>query len=293
MTFKKKILSAAIAGALLGSPAAFGITVHGITFGAGSVFEFALLAEGEAFGDGIGNDNGIIDAPGELLSGVGKIIEITDGIGNVTWSDGDNGRELTIYFHSYLAENFAFPTVGSAVIGFTGGIVEIYSELNPTAATEFERNGTQADDIARATGGDLFLSLSGSAIGDVASPEVGGISGLALTLQSNGGFTAGTVLGEGNLDVTGGGAGVYLDTNTFTCTSAGLPGPLFPCPDPADKVFTSSGQLVATPALGGWGFIGTADISDNAVEIPEPTTLALLGMGLMGLGLGIRRKIKV
>nr|MBA4142480.1 PEP-CTERM sorting domain-containing protein [Nitrosospira sp.] len=92
------------------------------------------------------------------------------------------------------------------------------------------------------------------------------------------------ITGRGLLDVTGGSAASFFNTNTFGCVGANGA----PCPDDADKSFTSSGQL---GVAGAWAARGTGEVQDVAL-IPEPATLALLGVGLAGMAFGTRRKAK-
>jgi hypothetical protein len=281
--WRKTALAAALTGAL-GLPGAAGaITVAGITFTTGAIFETIDLFEGERAG-GPGNNNGVIDLPGEELVGIGIVNRIRDkDTLAILWENGDNGRELTIYFHSYIAENFVVGG-GVANIGFTGGVIEIYSD----PAENFDASGTQAAAIATATDGVLWLSLEGSPIGANSSgSEFGGISDTPITLVSEAtSLVAGEVDGRGALDVTGGLTAGNFDTNTFNCTSE--PGAPDACPNDADKTFTSSGQLLTTSATQPWGFFGTGEVQNFAV--PEPGILALLGLGLAGFGFATRRK---
>lgn len=280
MNVRKTALAAMVAGAF-GLPAVGGaFEVDGITFAAGAIFETADLFES-------GVNGGPILNPGDELIGIGIVNRILDPANNVLWQNGDNGRELTIYFRNYLAETFSSTPVGASggldTITFSGGVLEIYSD----AAEDFSAAGTLAQGIASATGGDLFLALAGSPTGGF------GPSGAPITLTSVGVRLSGdpftnafNLTGTGLLDVTGGDAASYFDTDQFGCGVVDGA----PCPDLADKSFTSSGQLPIAPG-GAWAFRGTGEVQDYAV--PLPGTLALLGAGIAGLGFGSRRKAKV
>jgi len=293
MKLRKTALAAAFAGALGGSAGAHALTIDGITFEAGAIFETIDLFEAEAFGDGLGNDNGLIDLPGEQLVGIGIVNRIrSNDIANgnpVLWENGDNGRELTIYFYDYIAEDLNALGGVDFQANFTGGVVRLFSD----SAMDFLPTASQAGGIATATNGNLWLELTGSPIGDAGLPggEFGSISGDPVTLRSIGPLSSGSVAGFGLLDVTGNGlAAANFDTDLFNCNPAGAGSP---CPDDADKVLTSSGQLGAgnDPSKGvGWAFFGTGEVQDNA--IPVPTTLALLGLGLAGMGFSSRRKAR-
>jgi hypothetical protein len=293
MSIRKTALAAALAGALGGTGVAQAIEIQGITIGDGALFEFVLLAEGEQAGSG--NGNGIIDATGEKLNGVVKVVEITDLGGNVLWSDSSS-RELTGYFYDYVAEEIYPDTnTGEVFIGFSGGVINLWSDGTPN----FERNGTQADDIAKAIDSEFvtpWLTLAGSPIGDGALPvtPLGLTTGSPITLRTSAqslNAPGTTVLGAGLLDVTGGAAAAFLDTNTFNCDSVDSSGPCYQGAEDADKLFTTSGQLRAITAANDWGFLGTGEIQDVA-KIPEPATVGLFSLGLLGLGYASRRKAK-
>ena len=284
MNFRKTATAAALVAALGASGSASAINIDGITFGAGAVFERVEVFESERFGDGQGNDNALIDGVGEELIGIGRVLTIRAPIsagGQQYWQNGDNGRELTVYFYQYFAESIT-PTASGNDILFSGGRIDVYSDTNMDFNAGIAA-GDQASGIANATNGNLWLSLEASPIGgngaNTGNPNT-------LLAQVFGSVSAAPVFvtGGGLLDVVGGLAAEYFDTNTFGCVAADGAN----CPDDADKTFTSSGQTTPVTTGDTWGFEGTVDLQDYAV--PVPGTLALRGLGLAGLGLRVRRK---
>ena len=278
MSIRKTILAATVAGTLGLPMAASAIEILGINFEGGAIFETADFFEAEANGGPLLN-------PGDELVGIGIVNRILDINNNVLWQNGDNGRELTIYFHDYIAMDFSTDPLpgggGLDQITFSGGMVEIYSDL----ARDFTGAVSIANGIASATNGDLFLSLEGSPTGGF-----GSVSGAPVTLTSVGVRLSGNpfenafnLTGTGLLDVVGGAAQANFDTNRFGCVASDGA----PCPDDADKTFTSSGQL-PLGGVGPWAFRGTGEVADFAVPAPAP--LVLLGAGLAALGFRARRK---
>lgn len=293
MNFRKTFAAATLA-AVLGTPmAASAITVDGITFSEGAIFETVDLFEGKAGG-------GPIENPGDELVGIGKVNNIRQtGTNVLQWTNGDNGRELTFYFFGFILESIGLGQTTDILTGdilevatlrYSGGTVQIWSDVSE----DFDPTGSQANGIATANNGTLWLELAGSPV----VSGFGALSGNPITLLAVQTCSEGcdpltdpgtNITGLGRLDVTGGTASTYFDTNTFGCTGSR---PSAPCPDDADKAFTSSGQLPTTgSAPDGWAFFGTGEVQDFSV-IPEPGTMALLGASLIGLGAS-RRKAKL
>lgn len=274
----KNHLAAGVLSAALALPmSASAITIDGITFDAGAVLSDIFLREAEKFVGSTGNQNGLIDLVGEELIGVGRIDSIEDSTlddgdasGGTYWADGDNGRELHAVFDGFVAEQ-----VAGNQIEFSGGTVSVYS--NAIGATDID-TGTQAARAASVASGTLWLELEAVTL----------LDGFTLHAFPSG---LGGVGGFGFLNVTGGLAAAAFDTNFFTQPIVGLLGcdptlcgPAFE----ADMDFSSSGSL-GLPNPDGFPFEGGGRIRTLANPIPEPMTTALMGLGLLGMGV-VRRK---
>lgn len=103
--------------------------------------------------------------------------------------------------------------------------------------------------------------------------------------------------GEGTLDPSlstcgsAGGAGIncgsFGATSTFALTAGGSD--YFTAPNPFYNVSFQSGQLNNFNPVGTQVINGSLDVVFNG-EVPEPASVALIGLGLLGLGLSRRRK---
>ncbi|MCP5160515.1 MAG: PEP-CTERM sorting domain-containing protein [Hahellaceae bacterium] len=252
----KKLLAAGVAAAAMSTVANAGvINVGGVVWDPDSFFDFT--SNSNLIEDQLDVANGVVE-----LQGFGQITSF-NGTGPATFCPG---CELTYTFGGFTFDSAigGVDIFGNAVtyVGFTGGWVNFWVD----STTAYDPNN-----MATAGDGALFLDVAAH---DQFSTIFGKNLSLVAALSS---FGAGSDTGSGNalLDVVGGMAAGNFDTNTRA--------------DGADFVFTSSFQLIengATPD--GFELFGSADL--KGASIPEPSSVALLGLGLLGLGLGAKRK---
>lgn len=260
---KKSLKLLAAAGAVLAMGSAHAINVGGVVWDPDSIFDFTTT---DTMIETIVNP-----VIGGTIQGYAKITNL-NGTGEAVFCPG---CELTYKFSNYSITNID-PVSGA--LTFTGGQIDVYVDI----AQNFD-----ATLASTAVDGLLWLSLSGH-------EHVDGSSGLVGSLHSDPTPASAGVAGDGRgfLDVSGGLADTYFDTDTFAVLDDLLGTVGF-----ADFLFTSSFQLLP----GGntfvsddgveYGLFGSNDLQGNSV-VPEPATLALAGLALLGVGLSRRKFMK-
>lgn len=266
MKFTKLTASLATAAALtLSAGSAQAITVGGVQWDPAYDFDFA--SNGSVY-------ESTTTVINETISGHGTIDRVNGS------NDPDyycNGCEITYTFGGFKLIEF-IPGAGVNGFGgsfaFTGGWVNVYVDYSTTAFDPAI--------IANSGDGTLWLSL-------VAVSQPTAVGGATLT-GALFDARAATLAGAGGsyLNVTGGVAAAYLDTNNAKdqCVETGG---LF-CPDMYFNSDFSFNRILAQATEGALTHSGSSDIEGRSQEIPEPGIIALLGLGLMGIGAARRNK---
>ncbi len=187
--------------------------------------------------------------PGETRA-LGRITTISQGT-NIIWNSGDLGIFLT-----FLANGIA-PVVSPTPPLFnfvgTGGFVQLFSNTSDVIDTTLSYDLLSPIIAA----GGLFLDTS--------------VNGDIIGTATNVSYSA-----NGFLDSLGGEIGPSVDTNARVTFDGGI----------ADLSFGLVGTNNTNPLVSNtYQYITSADVQGSVVTVPAPAPLALMGLGLIVLGL--------
>jgi hypothetical protein len=227
-------------------------------------------------------DNTVVAPDGtEDAYGMMRINQIVRG-SSLVYDRATSPYELTIFYYGFDDIYLQSQTATQSKLLATGGHAAVYmdyaKDYNPTSppgAQAVSGGGGRADGdpsaMATITNGTKILDLTPRLLWDPTA-------GTNYTLFNTFDFATLSGFGSVEFDVTGGTWSHLFDTNTL--------------PSGSDLKLNFSSFPPLIPGTN-WTVQGTGNVQADMLNVPEPATMAIFGMGLLGMGTLTRRKRKV
>lgn len=242
----------------------FFMLANALLFASSNSWALPIIPTGGSFTistiyEGSGSSNGAAPllAVGDTIEGIGFVNTILDANNNVVWNNGLNDQ-LSVIFQDYKAVSISSSTA-PIEIQFTGGILKIY-ETAATLAPTGNFTNDRATILAGQTG--LFLDTIGASIGLQGNPLVT----LDAFINAGNLLNIGAGSGQGFLDVIGGSQAGNIGQGAIQGHDISLA-----------SSFNSG-------TTNGYAASGSLTLKTFATTVPEPGSLFLLAIGMLGLG---------
>jgi hypothetical protein len=228
----------------------------------------------------------------KLIGDYSEIITFTENPGGtVDAGTGTFTASIKFQASSFVATGGA--TLDAIRTGL-GSDYRLYALYN--ASGTFTRSGGAAIFNVTPNDGNIKMFLDqGMDTNFTIDTEAFGISGNGTDIElANGLALAGAGSLTGPSPTCGNGVGIFCgfasSTTEFNLTPQGKL--FFVAPIPFYNMSFQSGQLDNFDPTGRQFLTGSLDVVFTSAQIPEPASIALLGLGLVGLGLSSRRSKK-